>query len=159
MENSQSTLHDFRSQGKGVSLVSGRFRMMPRPKISRIWTTSPGNSALYRPQGDVNILGALRSRNSNSLCSQNTTQELEVSVLYHYLWTLGPGRKRMAVLSSPSRSGCEGLTQVAAQKPPSTARGTIQRSAAGRLRGHVGRGRDQARSQPIGCAVDGLDSQ
>lgn len=92
--------------------------MMPRPKISRIWTTSPGNSALYRPQGDVNILGALRSRNSNSLCSQNTTQELEVSVLYHYLWTLGPGRKRMAVLSSPSRSECEGLTQVAAQKPP-----------------------------------------
>lgn len=48
--------------GKGVGTITGRFRMMPRTKMRRIWTTFPGNRALHWARNElINNLGAIGS--------------------------------------------------------------------------------------------------
>ena len=60
----ESPAHPLRVQetGKRGGPVTGRFRMMPRPKMSRTWIMFPGNRALHWPPDElVNILGAVDS--------------------------------------------------------------------------------------------------
>ena len=72
----------------------------------------------------------------------------------------GPGS---AVLWSSKNWGCEELTRVATQKDPPPPPGRLERlcipAPPGAFAVTWEWGRDQSRSQPIGCAVRGRDSQ